>query len=229
MALVVIALGVETAREIFKDYQTLLGAVIGSIAIGYQVSRGFRNQIEAQKHAADVSHAARLHEAEIQKSERVERRNEDAKILASSLRGELTAAHQHLINRHSALQLSFTSLAIAQAAGQTKFNIAALAGFDARLYVASIDRLGLLNASLVGDVAKVYPRIMADLGAFNDLPVKFGKQFCETLISSNNSTMNDVHHVAMRLRDFEWGDPLRDSLIDRDVKLAKSATNHDQE
>ncbi len=70
---------------------------------------------------------------------------------------------------------------------------------------------------------------MADLGAFNDLPVKFGKQFCETLISSNNWTMNDVHHVAMRLRDFEWGDPLRDSLIDRDVKLAKSTSNRDQE
>lgn len=62
-----------------KDYQTLIGAVIGSGAIGYHVSRGFKNQIEAQTHAAVVERDTQAHFAQIQTDSRRTAIREEAK------------------------------------------------------------------------------------------------------------------------------------------------------
>lgn len=215
--------GSDGIKNFILGSQTLIGAIIGSAAVGYQVARGFRNQLLAQQQAAEADREARIHQAEILQNERTRVRLEDAKTLASALRGELVGGIQYTIDRLKVIHTSELNYTAAKHFGYETFSVNEIKPFRTPIYDSSLSSLGPLGASIVGDLVLVYGRLKAEFQGLPKVPTSQGKATLQILVDENSKLQNDVLHVAMRLLDFENGDPVRETLTERDVRQSASA------
>jgi hypothetical protein len=210
---------------------TLCGAVIGLWALAWQAGKGFKNLIRSQESQAEIERAARLHQAEID-NEKLER-NENRKkmVLVAALWAEVASLYRQVG------EAQVTSLMMKSAAESMKrdripnpSNRITFQTFDAPIFKANINHLGLLGASIAADVVTIASRATGKpFELVNETPPSFDivitiyKGHAETL----ENWRDDLLHVANRLRSVMDGsaDPgtLHNAQFQR--KLNKKATS----
>lgn len=143
-------------------------------------------------------------------------------MLATALRGELVGAVTALEGREVQIRFIEPARALAKKARRDTFRTPRLSGVTVDVYQANIGELGLLGASIAGDLTKIYSRLRVDVPE-TDAPTDYGEELIEMFAKITEQLKDDVYHVAMRLRDFEFGQEVRETLFERDMRLRREA------
>ncbi len=163
-----------------------------------------------------------MHQAEISKTERQELRSEESKALAAALRRELIAAFDFMGGRIQVFKIPEAAYLAFKDKTQVTTNTKEILPFSAPIFESSIARLNLLSASLIGDIAKVYGRLRTSYPPMENLNAAVLAAFYKGLAVGAQQLSDDVFHVAMRLRAYEWGEADPGTLLDRDKKKKAS-------
>ncbi|MCS3929553.1 hypothetical protein M2175_004584 [Bradyrhizobium elkanii] len=181
---------------------TLFGAVIGLAIIGQQARRGFANLIKSQRNQAELNRDARLHQVEIERAEKTAERERDRELLQASIRAEIAA----LMPGANGAGLGSYNLAVMNKAlhdhgKQSTAKKIVLTSFEAQVFKANIDKIGLLGVSIAADVIKVLSRARPGISVELDAPIPHSVS--AALYASDYDSMNkwhsDLHHVALRI------------------------------
>jgi hypothetical protein len=204
---------------------TLLAAILGFSGIAWQSRKGFRNLIASQEHRAKIEREAReeQHQRELEAEQR--RRDGAAKALAAARTGELVAFLDFAHNNTNTFQTYAEMNRVMAKEGLKEIALPRFNGFHARIYEANIGKLDLLNASLVGDLAKVFARTAA-MPATSGEKIRIDTAIAVLMTASKvwSTTADDILHVALRMRAFEWGQEDPGTLVERDQRKTADTT-----
>ncbi len=183
----------------------LIGALIGFGALIYATRRGYQNLIAAQTHQANLARKDR--EAQI---------NEDRKMLAAGLRGELNAvvrigkAHVEFLES-SGSQMAFAAMMDPPVGrGPPKVVIDPTPIIECAFFKANAGRLNLLGANLSADIIMIYEvtaywRRRAE-GA-EPFDVEGFKDEISNIARNIKSVFPKIEDMARRLEVVERGEP----------------------
>jgi len=204
-------LALSPSSKIDPGVATLCGAVIGLSVIGWQARLGFQNLIKSQENQARLEREARLHQAEIEensiRAEELRKRD----YLLSALRAEIVYLWGKANDAQSGSDaLRHTYLEYASRGTPPSKGPIPFPSFDAPVFRANIDNLGLLGASLGADMITVLSYADGKSKDFNsEQPIK--QDLLAKLYEGNALLLKhwaqDLYHVAMRIRAIEEGTP----------------------
>jgi len=148
----------EVLKDFAGPFATLIGAVLGLSVIAWQTRRGFRNLIASQEHRATMERGARADQARIEREVLAEQVEREKRALAASLAGELTSLWYQVRNVQYLPVAQSVLLEAMMEDGTTRKQefVLPIGKFRVPIYEANISKLGLLGASLAGDVARVF-------------------------------------------------------------------------
>ena len=173
---------------------TVFSAIIGLYILGYQARLGFNNLIASQENQANIE---RKRQEEELKKERY--------LLASALRAEIMALTWEVTKSVQwATTMAFLLRdARGQWTGGVKIPPRAL---KTPVFDANVSKLGLLRASVAGDVIAVLAKARADT-SINDpkdvLDNKVVANYYEGLSKSFEAMYEEMMHISRRLECFE--------------------------
>lgn len=199
-----------SSADIGAGWGTLLGAGIGAAAIAYQARQGLKQIADSQRRQSQLDREARIEQHELEKMRAEALAKDDARTLAAALRGELVAYRHHLEDaRKRVLLTSLAYKAIARnGAGDHPVGRVFVARFRPAIYDANVHRIGILGASLAGDVARVYAGISRPEGA--DPREMAGAsvlaEIYEGMADGYSDAAKNANHVVLRLIAHETGE-----------------------
>jgi hypothetical protein len=182
------------AWKIDPGFATLIGTLIGLSVFGYQARVGFGNLVASQENQANIE---RKRQEEELKKERY--------LLASALRAEIMALTWEVTKSVQwATTMAFLLRdARGQWTGGVKIPSRAL---KTPVFDANVSKLGLLGASVAGDVIAVLAKARADT-SINDpkdvLDNKVVANYYEGLSKSFEAMYEEMMHISRRLECFE--------------------------
>jgi hypothetical protein len=196
---------------------TLTGAIVGLGVVGWQTNRGFGNLIRSQRNQSELDREARLHQAELLQVTKDKEREYEKYLLLASIRAEI-AALMHAVSSagEGSRKMAVLFKALHENKSQNPSKIIKLTSFDAPIYKANIDKLGLLGVSIAADVIRVMSRARAGVETINSDPVPYA--VAAAIYAGDYDAMNkwydDLHHVAVRIIANEGGLPDPGTLLD---------------
>jgi hypothetical protein len=204
-----------TSHDLPTGWAALMGALLGLSAIAWQTHRGFRNLIASQQHQAELDREAmheraeldkdaRLHQAALQRQAQAENREDEKKVLAAALHGELLASITRLSNTRQWLELLLvTAGELAKSGGSLQAPLK-IPRVPTPVYDANIAKMGLLGASIVADVAEVYGILQAEL-EWTQPNANLAKILVKGVIDTMPDRISDILHVGSRLMAIQYG------------------------
>ena len=181
----------------------LIGAIAGLGIVGWQARLGFANLIRSQEHRAAIEMEARNQQHLLDRQLKEQRIAEELRVLMAALRAEIVGL---MAQAHSTMEYSQTMHRAAQALIGAKARNATkslrLPTFNAPVYHANISRIGLLGASLAGDVVRVMAKTGTVPPATFDQPIsnEVLAEMHDGLVDQMREWSEDLLHVALRIR-----------------------------
>jgi hypothetical protein len=196
--------------HIDQGVATLIGAILGLGIIAWQTQRGFANLIRSQEHQ---------HRLEIEREQR--RSDEEKRILMAALRAEIVGLMQqadHAMRNSRMLQSFHEALSKGKARAVVKSFVGPT--FEGPVYRANVSKIGLLGASLGGDVVEVMTMTGIKPHVTFDAPMDHGMiaTLHEGLADRLEEWHGELYHVAMRLLAIEGGRPDPGTLLEKQTK-----------
>jgi hypothetical protein len=204
------------ACKVDPGLATLCGAIIGLSIVAYQARVGFKNLIASQENQARLEREAREHQLVLDAAAQKAADDTERKILISALRAELGALEvraQAYVTWAGVMKIMFEHAEKERFPNSVdKLSHPAL---TAPVYEANISRIGLLGASLAGDVISVLTKAAAGTDVKLDNPIdnKIVAGFYEGLVLLIGDLRDDLGYVTNRLRKHEMGSPDTAELI----------------
>jgi hypothetical protein len=195
---------------------TLVGAIFGLGVVAWQTNRGFGNLIRSQRNQSELDREARLHQAELLQINKNNEREYEKWILLASIRAEIVAL-MHAVHTagEGSRQMAVLSKALHENRSQNTSKMIKLSSFDAPVYKANIDKLGLLGVSIAADVIKVMSRARPGIESVNADPIPYS--VATAIYAADYDAMNkwhdDLHQVALRIISLESGTPDPGTLL----------------
>jgi hypothetical protein len=219
-------------RAIDQGLATLVVGIFAAATVGWQVRRGFINQIKAQEHQATLQRAAAADQAlamanSMQQQEQLIRdrdkqaQQESLRTLAAALRGELTAGVATGIDYMGRCEIL---LATYQDPSRPAFQSAPVElhlqpQYSTVIYRANADQIGGLGASIAADIALVYSRLeMGAKGFSAKIPDDHVVTALKVAMKSVNVTTDAMMHVMKRLDAYQVGRGDPGSLLAKELE-----------
>jgi uncharacterized membrane-anchored protein YhcB (DUF1043 family) len=146
------------SSDLPQGWAILIGLVVGLSAIAWQTNRGFRSLIKNQQSQAELDRQ-RLQLSQQRRRAEIDGRGADAKALAAALTGELTACHQMLSPRATDTKVMQAASNKIISDGDDVGEPLTSPAITTPVYQSTIPQLGLLGASLAGDVVNAYSQL----------------------------------------------------------------------
>lgn len=183
---------------------TLCGAIIGLTIVGQQARRGFSNLIKSQRNQSELDREARLHQVELDRIRQLEEAEKKLNYLANALWAEVYAVHYQIHELWlSNTMFAMVSKEMAKRGSPPVAKSIAFSTFDAPVYKANIENLGLLPAGIAADVVLVMTRAKGGDNRTMEVDKPISHDLAETLHSGFAETLkdwrDDLFHVSMRL------------------------------
>jgi hypothetical protein len=211
-----------TGLKIDPGLATLVGAVIGLAIVGWQTSRGFSNLIKSQENQARLEREGRLHQAEIEQTAEARKEQKDKAALLGALRAEIAHLYGTVADaERNVWLLAQMTKALKDQQQPAATKTIAFHVFDAPVFKANIDNLGVLGAYLGADIIKVLSRANGkEVKLHQEQPMPHDAVI--TIYEGNRRTLqkwaSDLYHVAMRILSYENGTPDPGTLIETEAQ-----------
>ncbi len=222
-----------TAVKVDPGIATLCGAIIGLCIVAWQTSKGFSNLITSQENQAKLEREARVHQYELDE-QKLERQTErEKRALVSALWAEVYSLNAQVGDaKLNAWMMRQFYDGLAKKGHRSITKEMQFPTFEAPIFRASIDKLGLLGPSIAADVVLVVSKAKGGAQIKMRSEEPWDLEFLATIYKGHEEAMDDwradLLHVANRLRSIMDGSPDPGILFEnrkkrRDEKTA--ATN----
>jgi len=186
-----------------------LGALVGLCGVAWTTKKGFENLISAQDHRAKIEIEARNHQQALNEATEKQKERRAAKVLASAFIAE-TGELMHEINNRINSAILMKSMMISFK-DTNKVPSITIKPFFLPVWNNSIGSIGLLGASIGGDITAIYSKatgIKEEL-VIDPPDLKFGLTTYDGIIEGYGVWTLDILHVTKRLTAFicEKDDP----------------------
>ncbi len=221
-----------TGLKIDPGLATLVGAIVGLAIVGWQTNRGFRNLIKSQENQARLEHHARLHQAELELAAETRKEQRDKAVLLSALRAEIAYLYGAVTDAgNNVWLLAQMAKALRDQRKPPATKIIAFHVFDAPIFRANINNLGVLGAYLGADIIKVLSRANGkELKIEQEQPMPHDTVIL--IYEGNQASLqkwaSDLYHVAMRILSYESGTPDPGTLLEtEETRYSELKADHE--